>query len=264
MTTYTKSDVEFLTENYPKYGSKYCSIVLGIQQTKLKYIASKLKLSSSDYYPHPSLQKTFNFDILQQPTKEFAYFLGFMWADGSITQKFRKGSTKSSYSIGIEISSDDYSNIENIFKTFITFSKYSRKRNDNWKQTTVCGLNNKYLFNFLDSLNYRNKTLGIEQVSEYCKSHNLFKYFLLGYFDGDGYTNFKNIIEFSGPIDNNWDYLKSYFNQNDINLGIYANTHPTKNHSSSRLKIQNEIGVKWFMDNILEESFGLKRKRLII
>ncbi len=181
MYTYTDNEKEFLIENYPKYGSKYCSLVLNQPKSSIAYEASKLELSSKNYYPHPSTQTNFKFEILENPTKGFAYFLGYMWADGYMRKNYRKGSDKCSYSIGIEIASADYQQVEDLFKSFITFSTYNRKRSDAWKQTTICGINNKYLYEFLESLNFRDKNLGIDKIATYCKTHNLLEFFLMGY-----------------------------------------------------------------------------------
>lgn len=261
MVKFTDNELTFLKENYPKYGSKYCSLALNRSQSIIRQRALKLGISGKDSYPHPSTQTNFKFDMLENPTKEFIYFLGYMWADGSICQVFRPNSNKGSFSVRIEISSDDYNQIESIFESFITFSKYERKRNKNWKQTSVCGINNKYLFEFLDDLGFKNKSLGIQNVFNYCDSYNMGNYFILGYFDGDGYSDFSKVLQWCGPYDTDWTTLEDFFKTYNINTGIYRHT-TNKGHKYSEFKIQNRFGINWFINNILpDNNFGLSRKR---
>jgi len=258
---YSKEEELFIIENYPKFGATYCSSVLiGRDVDAIGTKARRMGLRHDSKFRHPSLCKNFNFAITESPTKEFAYLLGFLWADGYILKKVDKKGFNH-HRIVCEIVSEDF---EMIWGNFDNFSKWSiskRKRRDNWKETTTGTINNKYFYEFLESLGFKDKNLGFDKVFLYLNQHRLTDYFMCGLFDGDGHTDFKRLIELSSRISQNWEALENIFKANCISYGIYTYEHPTKKHSSSIIKIQNKKGFDWFCEKFLKNDIGLMRKR---
>lgn len=258
---YNDEEVKFLLKNYPQYGAAYCAQILNRDSRAIGAKARNLGLKRESNFHHPSLCKNFDFSIIENPTKEFAYLLGFLWADGYILKKIDKKGFNH-HRIVCEIVSEDFEEIWKHFDSFSKWSKSKRKRKDNWKETTTGTIGNKYFYEFLASLGFENKLQGLNKVSSYLNSFNLFDYFVCGLFDGDGHTDFKKLIEISSGISQNWKTLENIFIEHQISYGIYTYIHPTKKHSSSVLKIQNQQGFKWFYETFLKSDVGLKRKRM--
>jgi hypothetical protein len=259
---YSKEEESFIIENYPKFGATYCSSVLinrDVEAVGAK--ARRMGLRHESNFKHPSLCKNFSIDIIENPTKEFAYLLGFLWADGYILKKIDKKGFNHNR-IVCEIVSDDFDMIWNNFKDFSKWSVSKRKRRENWKETKTATINNKYLYEFLESLGFKSKLEGFDKVFKYLQKFNLIDYFICGLFDGDGHTDFKKLIELSSSISQNWKSIEEIFKINNISYGLYYYKHPTKNHSASIIKIQNIEGFNWFNKNFLKNDIGLKRKRL--
>jgi len=259
---YSKEEESFIIENYPKFGASYCSSILinrDVEAVGAK--ARRMGIKHESNFKHPSMCKNFNIDIIKNPTKEFAYLLGFLWADGYILKKIDKNGFNHNR-IVCEIVSEDF---EVIWKYFEGFSKWSiskRKRRENWKETTTGTINNKYFYEFLESIGYKSKLDGFEKVFHYLEEFDLVDYFLCGLFDGDGHTDFKKLIEISSAASQNWSCIEDIFKRYNISYGIYYYTHPTKKHTSSVIKIQNIEGFDWFRKMFLKNDIGLIRKRL--
>lgn len=75
---YTQEEIDFLKENYPKYGARYCQKFLknrnldAIQATALRY-----GLNTEFKVIHPNLQNISTSQFLNIVDKEVAYFLGY-------------------------------------------------------------------------------------------------------------------------------------------------------------------------------------------
>ncbi len=263
-TRFSAEDESFIVNNWPQYGPTYCSKVLNRSSGSVTNKARKMKLTrSTNKSKHPSLCKNFDLSILESPTKELAYFLGFLWADGCILNGLsNKGSAY--HTICFEIVSEDFDDIHSVFKGFSTWSIYNRKRCESWKETTRAAINNKFLWEFLFSLGYRDKNSSFQKVFNFLSPHGFIDYFILGLFDGDGYTNFYNTLTITGPIDFDWSPISSLLKNANVSFGIYDYSHPEKGHSSRKISIQNKSGVQWFYQRFLSDNltFGLKRKRV--
>ena len=260
---YSEEEESFIIENYPKFGATYCSSVLinrDVEAVGAK--ARRMGLRHESNFQHPTLCKNFSIDIIENPSKEFAYLLGFLWADGYILKKVDKKGFKH-HRIVCEIVSEDFHTIWNKFDRFSKWSISKRKRKVNWKETSTATINNKYFYEFLESLGFKSKLEGFVKVFNYLKPFNLIDYFICGLFDGDGHTDFKKLIELSSSITQDWASIEEIFKKNDISYGLYYYTHPTKKHSASIIKIQNIKGFEWFNENFLKFDIGLPRKRKI-
>ena len=109
ITKHGKDFIDKLTEKYKEYGVAVCSFnivsAMGVKRSKK---------------PIPKTNYRFDTSVLSKPTKEFAYFLGYMWGDGHIH--------KTRSMIGFDCAFDDLSSLYSYF--YIFSSWYSEKKTE--------------------------------------------------------------------------------------------------------------------------------------
>lgn len=151
-------------------------------------------------------------------TKEEAYILGLLWADGSLY-------SNKCHNIRIEINSDDATSLKSVFNKSGPWRKYSRQRQDNWQPTITYYCNDQFLFSYLNQFGYQNKD-GIACLKLLNSFPNeLRQYWYRGYWDGDGcfYTNRKHYLyqtTASGPLGQDWDFLEALYDKLGIKYSI--------------------------------------------
>lgn len=127
--------------------------------------------------------KNFNvnyFDIIN--TEEKAYWLGFLFADGALTQNNK------SYHIELSLKIEDSSHVKKFAKA-INKDKVVDKI-----YRTRCILGSKHLFNTLTNYGCtirKSLTLKFPNINIF-KNENLIRHFIRGYFDGDGCISYSN------------------------------------------------------------------------
>ena len=134
---------------------------------------------------HHNQKYDINFDIFENVnTEEFAYFLGFFYADGYNNQKTGH--------INISLKYEDLEILEKFSKLFFgnrPIKIYNVKCQTN-KNNKICNLSigNKELTKILyDFGSPQNKTFKVR--FPFWINKNLQRHFIRGYFDGDGINN---------------------------------------------------------------------------
>lgn len=203
--------------------------------------------------------------------KETAYFLGFLWADGSVR--------KSGYSnrVEIEIKEPDAISVKNHFMKLGKWNMQIRKRSQKvskYNSVKFC-CNNRPLTDHLIKFDYKTKSTSSPTKILSTIPEKLKNYFWRGYLDGDGCIyltknrNSKKInglrINFWGTHNQDWSDLIELCNKMKCPYTIYKYKRKTKLgkiHKSSTLYINNPESRKLFLDYIYSgEKIGLKRKR---
>ena len=108
-------------------------------------------------------------------TKERAYFLGFLWADGSIVRT----------SVSIEINSRDMEELRDIFFHTCEWGEYQRCRPNRQKQSTIS--RSDKLFNvYLRHYDYhiKSNTSPYKILNDLSEENK--KYFIRGWIEGEG------------------------------------------------------------------------------
>lgn len=188
--------------------------------------------------------------------KYFCYFLGIMWADGYI---YSKGRTKNR--IDITLVYDDLKDIEYIFDKIGYWKKYTRNRIGYKLQLNFRAIDNT-LYNFLKEHDYDKKSkISPNKILRKISEKNI-KYFLKGFFDGDGcfyYNKYTRQCVFTSSYDQNWMFLTKILNTLCVkNTSIKQ---ISKSGCRSFLRITNRDIIKfgnYLYDDV--DIIGLKRK----
>lgn len=181
---WTEDEIKIIQNIYPKYGPKYCSILLKLEENVVSRKAKQMNIKKIGLAKHPSRQKVNPEQFYNITSPEVAYFLGYFWADGNIIQKDYGWGLGSK--ISMEIVSEDANDIKHILEKIGSWSMNPRKRNKKWKETTKIATSSKDLYKFLSENDYDKKS-NLEPTKILSKiSEELKPYWWRGFFDGDG------------------------------------------------------------------------------
>lgn len=254
---YTENEINFLKENYPKYGGKYCQPYLRNRKVDtINSIARRLGLSAKNKVVHPDLQKV-SISKFQNIDKYVSYFLGYFWADGHILNYTSNNITH--WRIALEIQEEDAIIILPIMNKIGKWSIQKRKRKKEWKRTWSFVTNNKDLYNFLFDNDYREKS--IKEPTKILKiiPDDLHMYFWKGLVDGDsslGLAGRGSYFELASSYDYEYSEFEKYILKFNIKGSIHRKI-SKKGHKSSVYKI---YGKKILELESIFIDFGLSRK----
>lgn len=255
---YTLEDIEFLKNNYPEKGSKYCSEYLNRSRESIinKCLSLKINFNINNLYDRMD-RKVSHKQFINVDDKYSSYILGFIWADGYIGKK----------EIQICINSKDLKDLESVFLKTGNWRIYSKtlidKRNDkNYNQTRII-TKNKLLSQHLINNDYK--------IKSHCDCNKILKYipenfrndFFRGYFDGDGcfyHINDSYRCFISGSYEQDWSSLENLFKE--LNIKYNINKKIRKNNKYSDITISNKNDIDIFANYIYKDwdNIGLKRK----
>lgn len=264
-TVWKQEEINFLKENYPKFGAKFCSeklersvgaihtksYLLKIKPSKetLKRINTQVQLKYNDERPNSD----FNINIeqfldIQKP--EVAYFLGFVWADGYIVRQ----------ELRLSILEDDMNIIKPTLNKIGKWNYNLRVRNGG---RPICSAitNNRKLFKFLENNDYKIKSgASADKILRKIPEH-LKHYFFRGLVDGDGHIG-KDKISISSNYEQDWNYVTNITKALTIDSYIYRNVVNSKSkYSVVEINGKNSlIFGNYIYQNIEIDKIGLNRK----
>ena len=271
MSKVSKDNLEIIIKEYPIYGSKKCAELTNLPLNYILCIVNKYKLKILNRSQHALNYKS-KFKTVFDPiffiddmSKESAYVLGLLWADGSL------GNNKNC-SIKVEIVKEDLQNLSKIFSATGKWNYYERVRH-NWKPIASYSINNRNFFNFLIVNNFDKKSFISPSKIIDIIPENLKHYFFRGLIDGDGcfYINQKQYtyqFTIASSYEQDWSYLENLLKNHDIKYSICKrqsiNKKTGKTNSSSALRITNKNDIKKFGEFIYKDydsdQMGLNRK----
>lgn len=169
---WTIDETNFLTQNYSEKGGRYCAnllknrsiesinakarnLGLRINTDMQKIRDAKLEKEYQDSRPNSD----FNVNVekfLDIKTKEVAYFLGFLWADGHVKEPNYENNKLRE--ISLDISSIDFEDIKHVIESIGKWSIYKKKIQKNWKEITIIKTRNRRLTDFLVENDYHIKS----------------------------------------------------------------------------------------------------------
>ncbi|MFX0081316.1 MAG: LAGLIDADG family homing endonuclease [Candidatus Hodarchaeota archaeon] len=188
---------------------------------------------------HPNLRENFFYII---DSKDKAYRLGFLYADGGITVDKRN---LASYRLKIEINKKDEYLIDRFCNTIGFEKKYKSYRKDS--NTVRIRIGNKKLINDLVSKGVYLKKSKIIELPD-LNTRAFYLAFLLGYFDGDGKQVTSKITSGSRKF---LEQIKNFFN-------LHTKIHTKSGYGNA---YDLYLGSKLFNEMMDNYQFSLPRKR---
>ena len=192
---------------------------------------------------------------------EKAYFLGYLYADATITD---------SGSVTLEIQIDDKFIVERLSKIIYGFEKFylRKKRKPNWKDMVSFKVYSKKMVSDLTSLGCTpRKSFTIRFPDESLLPKEYIMHFIRGYFDGDGgfhvkSTDKKGKVEISSNPNFCNDLCKILKNY-DIKSYSYERNRGGNRKIAGSLQIFDRQSIKRFFDCIYDNAtLFLERKKI--
>jgi len=276
MNNIKNEELDFIRDNFPKFGAKYCEEKLNIKRDRINYIARNIlnlgKLdkkiygkivsdAKSNFYKNKNLYKVDHQQFIDVNSKEVAYLLGLIWADGNILE-FKNRNKRNTQ---ISLVTEDMENIISIFDKTGNWGRCDRIR-DGKKPSTSFSNFNPHLANYLISKGYKSKSH--KSACEIIKTipDKLQHFWFRGLFDGDGclYVDKQNRsnLSIASSYEQDWTYMENLFKK--LNIKYKINKSISKTGKSSSICVRNKQGCKSFLDYIYNgvetDQMGLKRK----
>lgn len=193
------------------------------------------------------------FDSIQH--KEVAYFLGFLWADGTIRSNKNR--------IKIYANKEDLASIKSIFDFIGSWCIWESKQ-EKAKDRLEFSATNEKIYNFLVENDFLIKSqCSPDKILKKIPKH-LHSFFYRGWFDGDGcisHSNKKSLkLCFAGSYQQDWSALIGL--SKELNLSTNITRIKAKNGNSSYFNITNRNSLIILGDYLFNTNIGLKRKHL--
>lgn len=211
------TDEEFLAAIEAKKSIKEMMELFKVGKGSIIKRLKKFDIKLHNYHNEDKFDSTV-FDSID--TEEKAYWLGFIYADGSISSQTGK------YSFELSLKGADIGHLHK----FNSFMKY---KGDNVKlNKTSCKnktfdrcrwvIGNKHLWETLNNYGcVPNKSLVLEfPKEEIFKNKDLIRHFLRGYFDGDGCISISRKDQISCSVLGTKSFLEKYLEYCPDNIGI--------------------------------------------
>ena len=255
---WTENEKEIIKQNYLNHDDEYCAKILNRTKRAVKDIRRVYNLNRpKKYIINIEFEK-----YLNEP--EFVYLLGYIWADGHLSKK--------GHSINLQIKKSDGDSIKSIIEKFGKWSikNYDRKAPHGKIETyTHFYINDKKFHDFLKTFNYQSKSVSVFDKIYNFISPEIGKYFIRGFFDGDGCCSFtkgpntkywKKYVSFTGPHDYDWSFFRQILKENDIDTTLTLVI--SKYGRNSQLMITNNKSIINLSNLIYNDKiFGLSRKK---
>lgn len=252
---WTDDEIKYIINNYPVIDRYTCANNLNVPVKQLVYLVRKLGIKKN---------KSINVDYFTKITEPIvAYILGFMWADGYVSNDGRHFNVS-----GVK---DDIEEIEPLFDKIGQWCKHIDNREKyGWKNAkTIIGSNleiHKFLIEHdYDKKSYVSANKILSKIPDELKH-----YWFRGLIDGDGcfYINEKNYsrqFTLTSSYEQDWHYFEELCVKLDIKYTIKReskiNKKTGKTNSSSLVRVLgreiNKLG-KYIYSG---EPFGLIRKK---
>lgn len=244
---------EWLIENLPSHSKEFCAEFLGKTPDNIKNLGVKFKIKRKPWlYRNYNVNPNRFFDI-KEP--EIAYFLGLIWGDGTVRSGDRK--------ICLMMNKDDVDSL-NLFEHIgkMTYQVIDhRETHPTWKICAKLSFKNRPLFDYLISLDYREKSYVspckiLDKIPE-----NLKHYFILGWADADGHwVKLSRGFIMAGSKSQDWKALEDFCKKNKLSYTIKLQRN--KRGEGSVFRISKGDFLKF--GKILYKDFkiGLLRKKI--
>lgn len=270
---WTKEDENWLLLNYPKLGPDKSAEYLKLRKHQVEGRVHKLKIKLPNEIKNLLQSKkpekcNINPDLFHIiNTKEVAYLLGLIWADGFLNPS-KNGKN---FNLGFTMVKEDIDEIKPMLDSIGKWNYYERKQPvESWKPSINVITNNKRIGNFLIENDYDKKSFVSADKILSKIPDDLKHYFFRGVIDGDGcfyyYKPKKGSTLRQFALASTYEQDWSYFERFCVLLGIKYKIKRTKGikSSSSVIRVTNKNGIEklggYVYQNMFNENIGLSRK----
>lgn len=258
---WTSTELDFLRENYPTKGWKFCA-------TELKRSEDSIR-RKADYLGVRMPRKQFRIESLKEiTTPEVAYLFGLMWADGHVTKSPRLPN------VSLTLVKKDLDEIKDLFiQTGEWTYSFIKRKKVSWQDCACLRSSNRDVWNLFVQDDYQTKSTSspdkiLSRIPEF-----LHHYWWRGYFDGDGclWVSKRKIKRGAVTLSSHWEqdwsgHLKLMEKLKVTTYRIDRKIQKNGKHKSSSLHIQNNHDIEIFMSYIYQgrevDKIGLTRKYL--
>lgn len=161
------------------------------------------------------------FDVINNEHK--AYWLGFLYADGSVVERYNNSGNLKSLTLSLELKSDDKPHIKKF--NYDLQSDYlitDRLTNDNHPASKVSISNTNLCRSLIEKGCVPRKSLVLTFPNGDILPKNLIHHFIRGYFDGDGCISIgKTRHRYTVSLVGTWDFLTTIQNIVSEELGLF-------------------------------------------
>lgn len=258
---FTNEELSFIAKHYPTNGIEYCAIALNRNKSVIKQKAYSMGIR---------LLKRINIEqFLNINTKEIAYILGLIWADGNIS--FANNNAKTPIVKHTSKPSDNVIFLK-ILNSVGSWNSFSNKNIGSYAKTpkmiSTNWISSRLLGEFLINHNYKLKHLSPDLILSKIPP-NLKHYWFRGYFDGDGSVTIKykghHSIAFTSCAEQDWGFVVSLFHEIGI-LNYKIRIINSRGGKSSQIRVSNKSDLLKFEEylylNYSDDELGLPRKRM--
>jgi hypothetical protein len=191
-------------------------------------------------------------------TKEFSYFLGYLWSDGFIERKRTI----------LEIVEDDASNIvEDIKKIdFLKICTMKRQRKNRKPQMSIYFCNSSF-YDIFQNKYFINKSESAPLDILKIIPVDLKRYFYLGLIDGDGCFYFKNKTRqfyITSSFNQDWQHIINLFEEIKIKQYEIRKIENKNGNKSSYIRVKKHQEISNLFNYLYQDGYelGLRRKYL--
>jgi hypothetical protein len=273
MVRLNNDDVEYIKENFPKYGMKHCMYKLNTTRGKIQVVIRKYSLKVSTdgkkYIKKKTHQEKYQLKkISEKFTPKFtdiqAYALGLLWADG-----YLKGEAENTKYLIFSVVVDDFKYFE---KSLLSLGKvsFSFIQQPNRKLKKSAFINNFGLCDWLYDIGFGGKSVsGPEKLFNFFNESNKIN-FIRGWSDGDGcfIANTKTQqfrFIFTGSYYQDWVCISEILKSINCKHTVHRYSRIAKNgnlHSNSVLIISGMKNLRNYISYIYNDNSDcLLRKR---
>jgi hypothetical protein len=266
MNEYTNEEIEVLRAHYTSHGPKYCADLIGRsihsvhQKAQAIGIAAKHPKTPDEYRVNPNT-------FINCNSKEAAYILGLLWADGTLHGKSE---------IILHCVKDD---IEIFYPTFKATGDWDLRfyQQPNRKPDGTISTCNKIMSDYLRSVGYGPHTFDSASKAISAVPDSLKPLWFRGLLDGDGcwHTGKRNTrkvghaycVSVAGAYQQDWSYFAVLFDELNIKWSVIKVKRELDNgkvHSNSVIRVCGKSNLISLGDYIYssysDDKIGLPRK----
>jgi intein/homing endonuclease len=222
MIYWTKEEISWLIENYPKLLVRDCASHLKRSMPSIYVKARKLGLKSwyGGKYDVESLTKA----MVDLSRPETCYLLGLIWADGCLV-KSRENGVPKYRNVALAMVKEDLDGISWVFDKIGKMSKtHVDPSNPRWKKVTRYTIHSTKLAKKLIEYDFHIKSQASPSKIMRDMPKDNVHHFLRGWMDGDGCWSLKRersaVWSLAGTRDQDWSSIEEILNDMDIRYQI--------------------------------------------